>query len=519
MRRKKGNKTQDKSILKTKKNQKNQKNANNKDIKKLYVYSPKKADLVCIIVILAVCLLIIVSNFLGADFAVAVDASIPVFVAIALVIVLYFIPMPSRVKGFIFSLIILLGSIIALINDPTDQTTQYTIMASIAVLGLYFSSTLIISYMVILNITFIIMYIVNDALLFGMHRPINFLISTVFMVDGIFMILFFINKWGNGMITQAKNKEEELHQTLNQIEQSSEYLDKNVAMLNTNMESIVNSSNYTSQSMNEISIGTTQQAQGISSININVVSAFDEVNNTQVLSDKITQNSGEISTNITDGSEKINLLGEQMIIINSAVSAALSTVNDLKVNISEINKYLKGITDIARETKLLSINAAIEAAKAGSNGKGFAVVADQVGLLAVQSDKIVKDITNIMEDIYKNSSTAVEKVSQGEEAVKTGNEMLDSLGGAFGNMESSIQETFGLLLEENKMVNNVLNQFTYIKSNIENISAISQQHAAANKEIVLSIENENKDIISIKNSIEDIQELSDELSRLSCVVK
>lgn len=98
---------------------------------------------------LAVSLLTIVNNFLSRGLDDAISVSIPVFIIIAVVIGIYFVPIDSRIKGYIYSLVIFAAATFSLVQDPTDQALQYTIAASITVLGLYYSATLIrLSYLV-----------------------------------------------------------------------------------------------------------------------------------------------------------------------------------------------------------------------------------------------------------------------------------------------------------------------------------------------------------------------------------
>jgi methyl-accepting chemotaxis protein len=445
----------------------------------------------------------------------------PVFIIIIVVIGINFIPIGSRIKGYIYSLVIFAAAIFSLIQDPTDQALQYTIAASITVLGLYYSATLLIIHAIIVNSTFFIVYFSNNVILFGRERPISYLISTLLMINSIFLVLFFINKWGSAVIRNATAKEEEvndlytkLQSTFEKVEESSSILSKNVTALDKNMNSIVDSSKETVNTMNEIAKGTEHQAESISSINTNMTDAIKEVNSTKSVSERITINSGIISEKVAKGTEKINSLTSQMQTINQAVGAALSTVNVLQSNIEEINGFLEGITQISDQTNLLSLNASIESARAGEHGKGFAVVASEVGKLAVQSSQTAKNIQSITEVISKNSAAAVDKVSHGEEAVIAGNIVLNEVGDYFKEVEKAINETFDLLETENSMIGNILEQFIKVQERIENIASISEEHSASNEEILATIENENNDIVSIKASIQEIKEMSRVLNDL-----
>lgn len=479
------------------------------------IYDLKKADFVCTCIIIAVSLLTVINNFTSRSLENAFRVSMPVFIIITVVIGINFIPIASRIKGYIFSIVIFAAAIFSLIQDPTDQALQYTIAASITVLGLYYSATLLIIHAIIVNSTFIIVYFTNNVILFGRERPISYLISTLLMINSIFLVLYFINKWGGAVIRTATAKEEEvndlytkLQSTFKKVEESSSVLSKNVTALDKNMNSIVDSSKETVHTMNEIAKGTEHQAESIFSINTNMSDAIREVNTTKSISEKISYHSGIISEKVAKGTEKINNLTSQMQTINQAVGAALSTVNVLQSNIEEINGFLECITQISDQTNLLSLNASIESARAGEHGKGFAVVASEVGKLAVQSSQTAKSIQDITVVISKNSAAAVEKVSHGEDAVIVGNTVLNEVGDYFRDVEKAINETFDLLETENSMISKILDQFIKVQERIENIASISEEHSASNEEILATIENESNDIIAINASIQEIKEMS-----------
>jgi methyl-accepting chemotaxis protein len=466
-------------------------------------------------------MLTLVYNFAGRSFSEGMDLSIPVFAAMAVVIILFFVPIPSKIKGFIYSLIVLAASISALITDPTDQGTNFTISASIVLLCLYYSSKLLISYAVILNAIYLIIFNVNSEILFGRERPFSFLLSSLLMINSMFLVIYFSNKWGGQIITKAAAKEEEvkdlvdrLQVTFEKVGESSSILTKNVSTLDSNMNSIVESSKESTNTINEIARGTEHQAESINDINSNMTEAMKEVNSTKEISEKITMNSDLISQKVAKGSAKISSMISQMQTINQAVSAALTTVNELQTNIEDINSSLEGITQISDQTNLLSLNASIESARAGEHGKGFAVVAGEVRKLSEQSAKTAMNIQEITSVISTNSSAAVEKVSQGEQAVVEGNHVLNEVGEYFTDVENAIAETFALLETENRMISSILDKFIQVQERIENIASISEEQAASNEEILAAIECENSDILAIKESIQEIKQMSTGLNEM-----
>jgi methyl-accepting chemotaxis protein len=481
-------------------------------------FNLKKADLVCICSILVVCIVTIVTNIVALGISQSISTNTPIVIAAIVIAGTYFIPISSKIKGVFYGLVILAASISTLSSDPTDQTVQWTIAASIVLMGLYYSKWMIIIYCAIIDVAYLALFFTNPILLFGKVRTADYMISTLITINGIFIVIYFINKWGRAMIDNAAKKEseaklllEKLQITMEKVEQSSMTLNSNVESLDQNMNVIVRTSSETTSAMNDMASSTNQQATSINEINLGMNDALGVVRATREISEKISEASTEISENVDQGSEEISRMIDQMRTINQAIKTSLITVNDLGTNISEINKFLGGINQIAEQTNLLSLNAAIEAARAGEHGKGFSVVAEEVRKLAEESSIIVRDINRITLQISEKTENAVRTVGGGEKAVEEGNKLINAVAEKFKDVQTSVEATFESLSLEKTMIKNVDDIFIKMQEQIGNAASISEEQAASNQEILATLESSNSDIISINNSIKEIKQLSDEM--------
>lgn len=481
----------------------------------------RKADLVSLGTIVIVGMLMVISDLFVLSGLTLIRTILPTIIVCIIVTAIYFIPINSNIKGFIFSLAILISAISNMIRDSKDIRVAYAIVASIAIIALYYSVKMLIAHGVLVNTLFILVYFIDSALLFGQERPLIYLIITLFLLNGIYVALFFVNKWGIAMISNARKKEDEakeildkLQSTMDKVEETSNALNQNVDILGQNMDTIVESSKDTTVAMDQMAQGTEQQALSISEINENMINALEDVNSTKEISKKVSNTSKLISNNVIKGTEKINTMTGQMETINQAIGIAAKTVIELQENINKINKFLDSITQIAEQTNLLALNAAIEAARAGEEGKGFAVVADEVKKLAEESAKNVKDINRITIEISENVKLAVNKVDQGEQAVVTGNELIHEVAKHFKEVQNDSEDNFRALEKEDSMIENITNIFTKVQDQITNIASIAEEHAASNEEVLATLENENNEINSINNSIKEIKATTDVLKEM-----
>lgn len=279
----------------------------------------------------------------------------------------------------------------------------------------------------------------------------------------------------NEKIQLAHQKIADMHRYSTKL---TEYVSDQVNILNHSMISLTNDSHNITRTMDEISSGSEEQAQSASLLTETMTQFSDTIKNVAVNGEAIKTESQEM-LDITDQGEKLmDLSVEKMAIIDNTIKQSLEKVKSLDDMTLKITEVVTVIQEVAEQTNLLALNAAIEAARAGEHGKGFAVVADEVRKLAEQVSLSVNDITTTTEAIQDESSAAVTALEEGYQAVnegsiqiKTTGETIKNLNGIINRMGGEIDETYSALynlLDDTKMINDA----------IANIASVSEQSAA-----------------------------------------
>lgn len=151
---------------------------------------------------------------------------------------------------------------------------------------------------------------------------------------------------------------------------------------------------------------------------------------------------GNAEDMICHGMELVNVLGERATETTEVTAKVEESILELKKESEIINKFVAMITDISEQTNLLSLNASIEAARAGDAGRGFAVVAEEIRNLANNSADAANEIRNNVEHISAQTSISVESAQQAGSMVALQTEAVSEVTAVFQNMNAAMEELF-----------------------------------------------------------------------------
>ncbi len=207
--------------------------------------------------------------------------------------------------------------------------------------------------------------------------------------------------------------------------------------------------------------------------------ATEQASSVEELSASIT----EISRNVTENaknSKKANELatvsGEVAKSTMHDMQEMLAAMNRISMSAESIGKVIKVIDDITFQTNILSLNAAVEAARAGAAGKGFAVVADEVRNLAQKSSESAKEITELIEN-------AIAAVNQGEGIAQKTSQAFNELAGQINDVISTVNEIATASEEQATSIQQITLGVEQISAVVQTNSATSEESAAASEEL------------------------------------
>ncbi|WP_306600510.1 methyl-accepting chemotaxis protein [Geothrix sp. 21YS21S-2] len=177
----------------------------------------------------------------------------------------------------------------------------------------------------------------------------------------------------------------------------------------------------------------------------------------------------------------------------TAVGAAVSGMQVINQNSKQIGNILNVITEIANQTNLLSLNAAIEAAKAGEHGKGFAVVAEEVRKLAERSAQAAKEITALIQTSSKS--------------IDDGTSMVNTAGSALRSIEESIKASAERMKTIGSQSQTQSQDSSTVVNAMGSLSSIAEGNAAATEQMAATIRETTRTVNELSNLAENLNNL------------
>jgi methyl-accepting chemotaxis protein len=179
-----------------------------------------------------------------------------------------------------------------------------------------------------------------------------------------------------------------------------------------------------------IAKGSQDQAHSVEETSAAVADLGETIARVAVAAKEVLQRAAEAEAAASLGGEAVARNIRAMSGIQSSTLSAASEVRDLTQYSDQIGSIVEAIDDIAEQTNLLALNAAIEAARAGEHGRGFAVVADEVGKLAERAGKSTKEITSLISELRREISEAVVAMERDTAEVDAGVKLTQETGSA-----------------------------------------------------------------------------------------
>lgn len=336
----------------------------------------------------------------------------------------------------------------------------------------------------LINIAKIVYYYaflgLNDS-----HDTTNYLIQFA----SVFMFAFsltFSTKISNqfskekiGDVEEEKRKQEVI---LEDVLKTAAILDRNSKEVHRIVKELASLTDVASNAVQEIERGAADTAANIqvqSEITRDINSLIKDTSEDSENMERITLNTSEA---VSEGMNLVEILNNKSSDVSINSDSAYNIMLDLKRKTDEIRNITELISSISEQTNLLSLNAAIESARAGETGKGFAVVAEEIRKLAAQSKESTNGIGRIVSDLNDQSDKSVEAVLKLKQANDEQNRLVSRTSEIFKSISDKVYEVRDHVNKVNDKIGKILSANGKLVESINEISAVSEEVTASAQE-------------------------------------
>lgn len=288
---------------------------------------------------------------------------------------------------------------------------------------------------------------------------------------------------GDLTATVSTNSADEVGQLMAAMDVMVKSLRELIGRIKYAADNLASGSEQLSASAEEISRGMDGQAQRSNQI----ATATEEMSQTVIDVAKNTSNIAEISTQTfgqaKDGEAVVNRSVGEVQAIASTVAESSSVMQRLGSSSQEIGNIVDVINDIADQTNLLALNAAIEAARAGEQGRGFAVVADEVRKLAERTSQATSQIGTMIRAIQVEVGNAVVSMDTATNRVETGVDFSRKAGESLGSIVQSVSSLQSMVQQIASATEEMSSVSETISSDIQSIAEGSKEISAGGEQI------------------------------------
>ncbi len=278
---------------------------------------------------------------------------------------------------------------------------------------------------------------------------------------------------------QTSSATQQITTTIQQVAQGSQEQAAATQETSASMEQL-------SRAIDQIARGAQDQSSSVERASLSVAELGSSISKVAAASREVSGAAAGAHRAAMVGADSAHKSAMGMETIKASSAVVASRVQDLGRNSEQIGSIVEAIDDIAEQTNLLALNAAIEAARAGEHGRGFAVVADEVRKLAERSSRSTKEIAELIAQVQKGTHEAVTAMEQGAQEVETGARLAEEAGGALNDILTSVQAAADQVAHIASAVQQMEAASRDVVDLMGSISAVVEQSTAATQEMAAS---------------------------------
>ena len=280
----------------------------------------------------------------------------------------------------------------------------------------------------------------------------------------------------NGSLLMAMRKMQvDLRETIAQIRQSAEALASASYELSSGAEKVSDGSRSQSESASAMAAAVEEMTVSVSHVADNSAEAREAARHSGMLAEQ--------------GGLVVDSAVKEMGKIAGSVNESARIISELESQSNQIAEVINVIQEIADQTNLLALNAAIEAARAGEQGRGFAVVADEVRKLAERTSQSTQEISAMIDNIQSGTRNAVDSMRKGVEMANEGTSMANKAGETIASLKADASHSASIVSDISNAIKEQSATTQEIARNVEQIAQMAESNSVEAEQSAASARN------------------------------
>ena len=467
--------------------------------------TPEKIYKIMMIITFSVAGVFLVKNLLGGEIqgALVVAGCLFVFGAGSLFMKKLDVSMSTR-QLFICIGLLFLVFIISMNSGDFYSDDFPLFLAVIALSGMYLQPSYPLFQAVVASILLIVLYVLHPE----KADPLSQYIMCLVIFNLVAFILYLLIKRGRSYIDLSTYRAEQAEQLLNAIQSVGEELEENCQQSANRVYGMQEVNLSLDGNVAELKRGSDEITQGVQEVDTTCQNALMEMQATEQNMENLNSEIRKVEVVLEENKKNMHIMGEQMKNVKKAVGEVNAVFALLQEQISEISGVTEQLTNISSSTKMLALNASIEAARAGQSGAGFAVVASKVQTLALDSNNCSNHVVEIVEKMKAQIEKTTKELVQSTQVIEDSVVTLNGLEKGFDGLAIQFDSLYENVEQQNQNIHNVDATFGQLRDRVLEMNAYAEENQAAVETIVVATQSYKDYVDDIVKDTKHIQELS-----------
>lgn len=416
------------------------------------------------------------------------------------------------VRGTGITVIIALGCILTSIAVGGNAACFLVSFVPLGMALVYFNVSIIKAFLCIYIPVSVIVMFINPAYIAGEGATLALASESIFSYTVLGIMMMLATKRGgklvddsNQMLERIREDAENTSSVIQQLNGAMEESSQNMGGLTDQIQGVIDAA-YEIETLTKSMNGSIGTLNSLVSDTITVLGRNVELN------DKLETQFAQVGEAVSNGGSGVQEVRTTLDTMKNAVFSAGEATDVLLKKISSVSSILKEIQKITMRTNMLSINASIEAAKAGANGKGFAVVAGEIKGLANESSDSAASIQQIIAELEAQVDDVSAKTSTGTQAAVAGMESVEKLVSILDEIKSANDVVAEIVTEETQTNTDVSKQVRAVSMEITDLISSFENIGTSVESVAMEIHRQNNSVKSVNDEIGKMKLITNSLN-------